>query len=52
MFTIFIISKTFQYKEFNNSYILSFLMLKIIKFRDKQICMDEIIIRKNLDKNN
>ncbi len=24
-------------------------MLKIIKFRDKQIWMDEIIIRKNLD---
>ena len=25
-------------------------MLKIIKFRDKQIWMDEMIIRKNLDK--
>ena len=25
-------------------------MLKIMKFRDKQILMDEMLIRKNLDK--
>ena len=40
-------------KRFNSTYILSFLMLKIIKFGNKQIWMDEMIIRKNLDlKNN
>ena len=49
---IFGSSMNISIKGFNNSYILSFLMLKIIKFRYKQIWMDEIIIRKNLDKKN